>query len=107
MKQYRHSLTKRGITQSMSRKGNCYDNAVIENSFGIMKSKFIYRKEFKRIEHFEQELATYIVYYNYKRIKTTSWGHFKGIGFFLVEIYLACSGHIFLRITEEYIENAT
>lgn len=37
MKHYRHALKKLGITQSMSRKGNCYDNAVIENFFGIFK----------------------------------------------------------------------
>ena len=69
MKQYRHSLKNRGITQSMSRKGNCYDNAVIENFFGIMKSEFLYRKEFESITHFKQELAKYIEYYNHKRIK--------------------------------------
>ena len=69
MKQYRHALQKRGITQSMSRKGNCYDNAVMENFFGIMKSEFLYFKEFESIEHFKQELAKYIDYYNHKRIK--------------------------------------
>ncbi len=70
MKQYRHSLKEHGITQSMSRKGNCYDNAVIENFFGIMKSEFLYLKEFKSIHHFKQELKKYINYYNIKRIKT-------------------------------------
>ncbi len=72
MKQYRHSLKQCDITQSMSRKGNCYDNAVIGNFFGIMKSKFLYRKEFESITHFKQELAKYIdyYYYNHKRIKT-------------------------------------
>lgn len=69
MKQYSHALKERGITQSMSRKGNCYDNAVIENFFGIMKSEFLYLKEFEGIEHFKQELAKYINYYNNKRIK--------------------------------------
>ncbi|USK69527.1 IS3 family transposase [Peribacillus asahii] len=69
MKQYRHALSERGITQSMSRKGNCYDNAVIENFFGLMKSELLYLKEFESIEHFKQELATYIDYYNHKRIK--------------------------------------
>lgn len=69
MKQYRHALKKRGIKQSMSRKGNCYDNAVIENFFGIMKSEFLYFKEFKDITHFKQELSNYIDYYNNKRIK--------------------------------------
>jgi putative transposase len=69
MKQYRHALSEGGITQSMSRKGNCYDNAVMENFFGIMKSEFLYLKEFDSIEHFKQELAKYIEYYNHKRIK--------------------------------------
>jgi putative transposase len=40
MRQYQQALKERGITQSMSRKGNCYDNAVIENFFGILKSEF-------------------------------------------------------------------
>jgi putative transposase len=69
MKQYRHALEERGIKQSMSRKGNCYDNAVIENFFGIMKSEFLYLKEFESIAHFKQELLNYIDYYNNKRIK--------------------------------------
>ncbi|WP_154214793.1 IS3 family transposase [Bacillus cereus] len=69
MDKYRCSLTKHGITQSMSRKGNCYDNAVIENFFGIMKSELLYLQEFESVEHFKQELAKYIEYYNHKRIK--------------------------------------
>jgi putative transposase len=69
MRQYRSALKKRGITQSMSRKGNCYDNAVIENFFGIMKSELLYLQEFESVEHFKEELAKYIVYYNHKRIK--------------------------------------
>ena len=69
MKQYCHALKERGIQQSMSRKGNCYDNAVIENFFGIMKSEFLYLNDFESIEHFKQELSKYIDYYNYKRIK--------------------------------------
>lgn len=69
MKQYQHALRERSITQSMSRKGNCYDNAVIENFFGIMKSEFLYLNEFESVEHFKQELEKYIEYYNNKRIK--------------------------------------
>ncbi|CUB12529.1 Integrase core domain protein [Bacillus cereus] len=69
MKQCRHSLKNYGITQSMSHKGNCYDNAVIENFFGIMKSEFLYRKEFESITHFKQELGKYIECYNHQRIK--------------------------------------
>ncbi|SLK22947.1 Transposase InsO and inactivated derivatives [Paenibacillus sp. RU5A] len=69
MRPYRHALKERGITQSMSRKGNCYDNAVMENFFGIMKSEFLYLKEFENMSHFKQELSKYIDYYNNKRIK--------------------------------------
>lgn len=45
-KQYRHALKEKNIVQSMSRRGNCYDNSVMENFFGIMKSEFLYLKEF-------------------------------------------------------------
>ena len=56
MKPYRHALKSSGILQSMSRKGNCYDNAVIENFFGILKSEFLYYNEFENVEHFKEEL---------------------------------------------------
>ncbi|MEC3097555.1 IS3 family transposase, partial [Bacillus cereus] len=69
MKQYVRTLESRDIVQSMSRKGNCYDNAVMENFFGIMKSEFLYIKEFESVEHFKIELEKYIEYYNTKRIK--------------------------------------
>ena len=70
MQRYRDALKDRNVTQSMSRKGNCYDNAVMENFFGILKSEFIYEMEFKNKEHFLKELEKYIHYYNHKRIKT-------------------------------------
>ena len=69
MKQYHHALKKQGITQSMSRKGNCLDNAVMENFFGLLKSELLYLREFESMEHFKLELENYIHYYNYKRIK--------------------------------------
>ncbi|MCZ1267564.1 IS3 family transposase, partial [Paenibacillus tundrae] len=68
--QYQHALKERAIIQSMSRKGNCYDNAVMENFFGIMKSEFLYLNEFESLDDFKQELAQYIDYYNHKRIKS-------------------------------------
>lgn len=70
MKPYQHALKERRVIQSMSRKGNCYDNSVMENFFGIMKSELLYLKEFESIKHFKQELAKYIEYYNHKRIKS-------------------------------------
>ncbi len=69
MNKYRRALESIGVVQSMSRKGNCYDNSVMENFFGIMKSEFLYMREFESIEHFKIELEKYINYYNTKRIK--------------------------------------
>lgn len=69
MEKYRRALKSRRVVQSMSRKGNCYDNSVMENFFGIMKSEFLYMREFESVEHFKIELEKYINYYNTKRIK--------------------------------------
>ena len=69
MKPYRDALQSRDIVQSMSRKGNCHDNSVMENFFGIMKSEFLYLKEFESVDQFKEELKKYINYYNTKRIK--------------------------------------
>ena len=68
-KQYVQMLQDKGIRQSMSRKGNCYDNAVMENFFGCLKSELLYLQEFESMEHFKQELIEYIDYYNNRRIK--------------------------------------
>ena len=66
---YRTALEKHGITQSMSRKGNCLDNAMMENFFGIMKTELLYAQEFETPEEFIKSLEDYIHYYNNKRIK--------------------------------------
>ena len=68
-KYYRQMLKQKGIRQSMSRKGNCLDNAVMENFFGLLKSELLYLQKFQSIEHFKQELAEYLDYYNKQRIK--------------------------------------
>ena len=62
-------LRKKGIQQSMSRKGNCLDNAVMENFFGLLKSELLYLQNFDSLEHFKQELVDYLDYYNNRRIK--------------------------------------
>ena len=54
----------------MPRKGNRYDNAVMENFFGILKSEFFYLKTFTSIDEFVTELNEYIRYYNNERIKS-------------------------------------
>ena len=66
---YQKTLKNKGIIQSMSRKGNCLDNAVIENFFGLLKSELLYLQKFSSIENFEYELKKYINYYNNQRIK--------------------------------------
>ena len=68
-KQYQRMLRKKGVRQSMSRKGNCLDNAVIENFFGLLKSELLYLQKFESIEQFKQELVEYLDYYNNRRIK--------------------------------------
>ena len=68
-KRYQEILKAKGIRQSMSRKGNCLDNAVIENFFGLLKSELLYLQEFDSIEHFKAELIDYLEYYNCRRIK--------------------------------------
>ena len=69
MKRYQHLLLKQGVIQSMSRKGNCLDNAVVENFFSHLKCELLYSQEFDSIEHFIKELHKYIYYYNNDRIK--------------------------------------
>ena len=68
-KQYQKMLKDKGIRQSMSRKGNCLDNACAENFFGLLKTELLYLQEFSSVEHFISELHSYIAWYNTKRIK--------------------------------------
>ena len=70
MNHYQHLLKEKGIIQSMSRKGNCLDNAIIENFFGTLKSEMFYTQKFKSIEQLKQEIDQYIIYYNNERIKS-------------------------------------
>lgn len=69
MRQYQKMLKEKGIRQSMSRKGNCYDNSVMESFFGLLKSEFYHNQKFSSVEHFTRELSDYIDYYNNRRIK--------------------------------------
>ena len=68
-KHYQHLLKQYGIQQSMSRKGNCLDNAVMENFFGLLKSELLYLEDFDSMEHFIMALEDYLDYYNNRRIK--------------------------------------
>ena len=71
MNQYHKILKGKGIIQSMSRKGNCLDNCVMENFFGKLKNEMFYghEYEFKSIEELKQAIDEYISYYNSERIQ--------------------------------------
>lgn len=68
-RRYRRALKLGGITQSMSRKGNCLDNACAESFFGHLKCEFYRGHRFEDIDTFRAELDEYIEYYNTRRIK--------------------------------------
>ena len=64
------NLTKEyGITPSMSRRGNCYDNALAENFFSILKSECIYRQKIKTFQQANQLIDDFIYFYNHERIQ--------------------------------------
>ena len=65
------NLTKEyGITPSMSRRGNCYDNALAENFFSILKTECIYRHKLSSFDEARQLIDEYIDFYNNERIQT-------------------------------------
>ena len=66
------------IIKSMSRKGNCLDNSMMENFFGIMKSELLYVEKFDSPQDFIKALEEYINYYNNKRIKSRLKGKESG-----------------------------
>lgn len=65
---YRHMLAEKNIEQSMSRKGNCLDNAAMESFFGTLKSEYFYLESFENVDQLASGLDDYIAYYNQKRI---------------------------------------
>ena len=68
-KAYQKLLKDNGLTQSMSRRGNCLNNAVAENFFGILKTEMYYGQKFKDADELIMSIKEYIEYYNAKRIK--------------------------------------
>jgi transposase InsO family protein len=66
---YQNILKNNGIIQSMSRKGNCLGNAVVEFFFGLLKSELLYLQKFSTMEDFKNKLVDYMKFYNEKRIK--------------------------------------
>lgn len=69
MQPYRAMLVQRGVKQSMSRKGNCFDNAAIESFFGTLKAKYFRLAAPDSLDTLEAGVHDYIHYYNHERIK--------------------------------------
>lgn len=69
MPAWRRLLDQRDITQSMSRRGNCLDNAAMESFFGTLKAEFFYLNRFDSVEQLQIGIRQYIHYYNHERIR--------------------------------------
>ena len=69
MPAFQRQLQDRQLVQSMSRKGNCHDNAAMESFFAVLKSEFFYLNKFDSVDQLQSGLADYIHYYNHDRIK--------------------------------------
>jgi putative transposase len=69
MAAYRRTLQAKGIVQSMSRKGNCLDNAAMESFFGTLKSELFHLETFRDVEDLKAKVRSYIRYYNQERIQ--------------------------------------
>lgn len=70
MKEYQNQLTDKKIFQSMSRKGNCFDNAPMENFFGLLNQEMYHGEVYTSFESLAQAIDDWINYYNHHRIKT-------------------------------------
>jgi transposase InsO family protein len=69
---YRSRLAEHGITPSMSRRGNCYDNAYVESFFHTLKVELVHRRRFKTREEAKAALFEYIeVWYNRRRLHSS------------------------------------
>ena len=71
MKEFQRQLKEHNIIQSMSRKGNCLDNSVMENFFGRLKVEMYYGEKFQTVDEFVHCLKEYIHYWNNERISLT------------------------------------
>jgi putative transposase len=74
MQSYRKMLGDRDIVPSMSRKGNCYDNASMESFFAVLKTECFHTQKFKNIDQLKKELVAYVRYYNHQRISAVLGG---------------------------------
>ncbi|MDA2638848.1 IS3 family transposase [Bacillus cereus] len=70
---YPKQLQQYGMQCSMSRKGNCYDNACIESFYGVLKKELIYQQQYATCAQTQQDIWEYIeIFYNRKRIHSAN-----------------------------------
>ena len=70
---HRALLQEHGITQSMSRKGNCWDNAVSESFFHTLKTELVHHQHYQTRAKAKQDIFEYIeVFYNRERLHSTN-----------------------------------
>jgi putative transposase len=69
--EYRMALDERGITASMSRKGNCWDNACSETLFGSLKVERLHGQHFDTIRKAKDEIIAWLLWYNRTRLHST------------------------------------
>jgi putative transposase len=69
MSALQHRLEARDLAQSMSRKGNCLDNAPMESFFATLKSELFHPERFETVQNLDTAIKHYIDYYNHRRIK--------------------------------------
>lgn len=74
MPEYRKLLSDHNVVQSMSRKGNCLDNASMESFFGVLKTECFHKQTFADAKALMTTIANYIKYYNTRRISTVLGG---------------------------------
>lgn len=74
MKEFRQQLKELGMTQSMSRKGNCHDNAPIESHFSLLKRECLNRYKIRNIKQLRHLVNDYTDWYNNERISLNKNG---------------------------------
>jgi len=74
MPEFRKLLSDQNVVQSMSRKGNCLDNASMESFFAVLKTECYHKRTFTDVDELMSVINEYIGYYNTERISTVLGG---------------------------------
>jgi putative transposase len=78
---YQQGLTRYGLQCSMSRPGNCWDNAVVESFFASLKTELIYRRRFQSRQEAQTAIFTYIEGFYNRRRRHSTLGYLSPVEF--------------------------